>query len=340
MHADGPVPSNNDSPGQPAQGLPPVKPPSGRFILQLFLIPGLIVAGLVLLFVFGGLAWIGTSSPESFLSRLDSNNPDIRWRAANELAQVLKRPESLELASDPKFALDIADRLEAALTELTEQEYKSKKVLDKKLVEIQLDPNLKNEDKEQRKEKERTAAGRKLAPQRNLALYLISCLGDFTIPVGVPLLGEVAMNNQGFEPKGLILKRRRAVWALANLGDNVQRHYFGKNAKPEDKVLSNEQKAAILAQLKKEAAGDGNRAKWARTTYGILEKLHPSGVDKALEICALGQRRKIKPADDIFLRELVALALNFWDGDRVEPTLLQLARDNGHGKRFEINEED
>jgi hypothetical protein len=339
MQADVPVPSNNN-PGQP--GLPPVKPPSARFIVQLFLIPGLIVAGLVMVFLFGRLAWVGSIEPESFLSRLDSSNPDIRWRAANELAQVLKRPESLELASNPKFALDIAERLEAALAELTEQEEKAKKVLDKKLVEIQADTNLKSaEEKEQRKEKERTAAGRKLAPQRNLALYLMSCLGDFTIPVGVPLLADEAMNDRGFEPKGLILKRRRAVWALANLGDNMQRHYFGKNAKPEDKVLSDEQKAAILAQLKQEAAGDGNRARWARTCLGILEKKHPAGVDKALEICVLGdEKRKIKPADDIFLRELVALALNFWDGDRVEPTLLHLARDNGHGKRYEIEEGD
>src|SRR5207249_7780493 len=62
MQPESPAPSNNDAPA----GLPPVKPPSARFIVQLFLIPGLIVAGLVFVFVFGGLSWVGTSTPESF----------------------------------------------------------------------------------------------------------------------------------------------------------------------------------------------------------------------------------------------------------------------------------
>src|SRR5947199_5859342 len=106
MQPDSPAPSNNDA----RVGLPPVKPPSARFIVQLFLIPGLIVAGLVFVFVFGGLSWVGTSTPESFLSRLDNPNTEVRWRAAHELAQVLKRPESLELASDPDFALALAQR--------------------------------------------------------------------------------------------------------------------------------------------------------------------------------------------------------------------------------------
>jgi hypothetical protein len=340
MQPDTPHSSNNEAPEQP--GLPPVKPPSGRFIVQLFLIPGLIVAGLVLVFAFGSVAWFGTSSPESFLSRLDSNNADIRWRAAHELAQVLKRPESLELASDPKFALDIAERLQLALAELEEAETAAKKALDKKEAEIKKDPNLSDAQKKERVDQERAAAGRKLAPDRNLALYLMSCLGDFTVPVGVPLLSEVAMSNQSAELKGLVLKRRRAVWALANLGSNMQRHYFGKNAKPEDKVLTNEQKSAILAKLQQEASGNNpDRAKWARTATAILEKVHPGGVDKALEICVRGdEKRNVAPAEDVYLRELVAFALNFWDGDRVEPTLLYLARDDGHGVRIEINEED
>src|SRR5713226_4433089 len=127
MHQpDQPRPSNNDLPPGPASGLPAVKPPSGRFILQLFLIPGLIVVGLICVFSFGSLAWVGSSSPESFLSRLDNPNPDIRWRAAHELAQVLKRPESLELASNPDFALDIAERLSKALTELEQAEDNAK----------------------------------------------------------------------------------------------------------------------------------------------------------------------------------------------------------------------
>ena len=40
MQSEAAVPGNNDVP----RGLPPVTPPSGRFIVQLFLVPGVIVA--------------------------------------------------------------------------------------------------------------------------------------------------------------------------------------------------------------------------------------------------------------------------------------------------------
>jgi hypothetical protein len=36
----------------------------------------------------------------------------------------------------------------------------------------------------------------------------------------------------------------------------------------------------------------------------------------------------------------VAMALNFWDGPRVVPTLERLANDDGHGTRIEITEKD
>ena len=90
---------------------------------------GIIVAALILVLAFGGLIWVGASTPESFLARLDNPNPDIRWRAAHELSQVLKRPESLELASNPDFALDLAERLKKALTALEQAESTTQKEL-------------------------------------------------------------------------------------------------------------------------------------------------------------------------------------------------------------------
>src|SRR5262249_13319192 len=99
---------------EPPKGLPPVTPPSGRFIAQLFLVPGLIVAVAVLLLL-GVRALVGgAQTADRFLQQLDSPNADIRWRGAHDLAQVLKRPESLALASDPRFALDLAERLRDA----------------------------------------------------------------------------------------------------------------------------------------------------------------------------------------------------------------------------------
>jgi hypothetical protein len=321
-----PTPSNNAG-----HGLPAVKPPSGRFILQLFLIPGLIVVGLICVFSFGSLAWVGSSSPDSFLSRLDNPNPDIRWRAAHELAQVLKRPESLELASDPDFALDIAERLGKAVTELEQAEENAKRELGAKLADISK-TNLSPDEKAKQGEQAAIAAWRKLRPQRDLVLYLTSTLGDFTIPVGVHVLGNLAMKDQGAEIKGLSLRRRRAVWALANLGNNMQTRYFGKNASEEAKPLSAEQKKKVIDRLAKIAEGSSERAKLALYAHNVLTQHTPSGVDKILSLCA--------KSDDVFLREETAVALNFWDGPLTVPTLLLLARDDGHGHMIRVTDAD
>ena len=69
----------------------------------------------------------------------------------------------------------------------------------------------------------------------------------------------------------------------------------------------------------------------ARYAVGVLQKKVPSGVDKVLAECA--------NHEDVFLREVVGHALNFWDGDQVEPTLLRLARDDGKGKRIVVTDD-
>jgi len=328
MASDAPLSSSHNPPA----GLPPVKPPSGRFIVQLFLIPGLIVAGLVIVLAFGGLIWVGSSTPESFLARLDNPNPDIRWRAAHELAQVLKRPESLELASNPDFALELAERLQKALALLEQAEDTTKNELGEVLTKIQSDTALSEDEKAKRQDEAALAAWHKLGPQRNFVLFLTSCLGDFTIPVGVHVLSTIAMKDKSAEIKGLSMRRTRAVKALANLGNNMQRHYFGKDATAEIKVLSAEQKTTILDKLAKAAAGTGDRAKMAHYAHDVLLQKEPSKVDVVLAYCA--------KSEDIYLREWVALALNFWDGDLVEPTLLQLSKDDGHGRWIMVTEAD
>src|SRR2546423_6127431 len=105
---------------EPAKGLPTVTAASGRDIVQLFLIPGLIVAGAVTILL--GFSWLagGSRTPEQFLKNIDSANADIRWRAANDLAQVLKRDDTL--AADVGFALKIAERLARASEELERSE--------------------------------------------------------------------------------------------------------------------------------------------------------------------------------------------------------------------------
>src|SRR5262245_24529609 len=124
-------PQEGASPQAAEPGLPPVAPPSGRFIAQLFLVPGLIVLVLVLIWLVGRHLVAEQLSADYFLRNLDSSNEDIRWRAASDLAQVLKRPESLELASDPRFALELTVRLKDALDELEKREQELAKGKDK-----------------------------------------------------------------------------------------------------------------------------------------------------------------------------------------------------------------
>ena len=299
-----PTPSTNDIP----KGLPPVQPPSGRFIVQLFLVPGLIVAIAVLILL--GFRYLvgGPRSTEYILRELDSTNADIRWRGAHDLAQVLKRPESLQLASDPDFALELAVRLKRAWSDLRQDE----KTTWERIKDLP--------------EKEQAPEWRKLSSQRNHVLYLTACLGDFTVPVGAPLLGELATAERSPDRKGWTLRRRRAVWALANLGENRKR--FAE--------LSKDQQAGALAKLREEADkadAPSERRAWAKAALDSFEKGDAVlGVDAALAQTAR--------ADDPYLRSLVALALNFWDGPQAEATLVRLAHDRGRGELITITEND
>ncbi len=289
---------------EPVKGLPPVEPPSGKFIAQLFLIPFLIVASL---FLFGYLVlrWAGSGwSQQDYLNKLDDPNLDVRWRGAEYLSQTLLRDDNL--ASNPKFALDLAERLRRALDSNA-------------LAENDLLDSLRRQSKP---DLERD--GSALDPCRDHVLYLSACLGNFAIPIGAPLLSKMAVSREGADPKVIARKRWRALWALANLGDNLKRFH---------NVIPARQDTAF-AELEAEAAGDGERGQWARATLDYLRgsragQLHGLGVDKALLQCA--------EDGDPFMREIAAFALNFWEGDaaekiRIEDALVKLSRDDGRGE--------
>jgi hypothetical protein len=140
------------------------------------------------------------------------------------------------------------------------------------------------------------------------------------------------MKDKSAEIKGLALRQATAVEALANLGRNMQRNYFGKDVTPQTKVLTTAQKNAIIDKLADAASGSGDRAKMALYAHDVLLQKQPADVDVVLEHCA--------KSDNIYLREWVALALTFWDGDRVEPTLLKLAKDDGHGHWIRVKDAD
>ncbi len=73
--------SSNTSPSthdELPKDLPPVQAPSGRFIVQLFLVPGLIVTVAVLILLAFGWLVGGESQPDKLLERLESTNAEVR----------------------------------------------------------------------------------------------------------------------------------------------------------------------------------------------------------------------------------------------------------------------
>ncbi|HEY1378676.1 MAG TPA: hypothetical protein VGF55_17890 [Gemmataceae bacterium] len=289
--------------GQPAPapppGLPPVVAPSGRFIAQLFLVPGLIVAGAVVVLL--GFSWLagGNRSPQAFLRDLDSSNIDIRKRTASDLAQVLKRDDGL--ATNVDFGLQLVTRLRQAAGELDRADAASAS--------------------------ESTAGRTEDQNRRWYVQFLIASVGNLMTPVGGPVLADLARTGAGRDPKVNATIRRQAVWALAALGEALQR--FDK--------LPEERKAAVLEALDRAADGaPGESAAWARKAAAALRKQAPLGVVAALAECA--------NADDPFLRQQVALALTFWGGtpeeDRLaKATLLKLAHDDGHGTAIQVEKD-
>jgi hypothetical protein len=304
---------SSDSPQAPEapKGLPTVTAPSGRHIVQLFLIPGLIVAGAVTILL--GFSWLagGSRTPDQFLKNIDNANKDIRWRAANDLAQVLKRDD--KLASDTSFALQINDHLAQAIADLERAE--------KSFNEI---------DGSESNVRSKAEALETLKAQRNYVQYLISSLGNFSVPVGIPMLTDLARHGRGKDEKLIYLIRRSAVWAISNLGDGLKR--FQK--------LPDDQKNQIRHNLEDEAkSGSDLQQAGAKAALDWMDG-KSIGVISTLADCARDDR-------DLFLRVESAHAHIFWEGTPDEQkladkTLLMLTRDlgKGHDNRIEIGEKD
>ncbi len=292
-----------EKPTSTVDGLPPVTPPSGRFIIQLFVVPSVIVVVAVgILWGFTKLVG-GSRTPEQFLKDLSNSNTEVRWRAASELAQVLKREE--ELATNPKFGLDLAELLRQALRDDEQLEK-----------EVSPDPG----------ERERSAAPNRAQVQgeRRYVQYLINCLGNCWLPVGVPLLNEVAVRESGADAETISLRRQVAVWALALVGDRLKH----LDQLPEGR------REEILSVLDAEAGGSSpERAAWAAAAAAVLRarfrgEARAMGTDRVLAECAR--------ASDPDLRKMAAFALNIWDGSaaenrRMDDTLVKLSYDDGHG---------
>src|SRR5207247_765697 len=126
-------------------------------------------------------SWLvsGSTSREKFLEGLRSSNPDVRWRTAHELAQVLlrdrKEPEP-KLAADAGFALDLTDLLRSSLAN-----------------EEDLVQRVRKLSQNEKDNAEGIAKAKKeLDDERKLIDFLCQCLANFNIPVGAPQLCVIA----------------------------------------------------------------------------------------------------------------------------------------------------
>jgi hypothetical protein len=257
----------------------------------MFIVPLLIVGG-VLLLAFMWLRLFGGSvarSPQTFLADLRSGNPDVRARAAQDLAQVLLRDD--QLASDPHFGLDLVSDMPKAIDDANAAQASG------------------------------AADAATLEAGDNYLFYLSSCVSHLSTPVGAPVLKTMALDGGPGPAKAQMTRRWRAVWALANLGENLTR--FDK--------LTPERQQAVLAGFEEEAAGEGDRAKWAGAALACLKdraagKANSLGVDEALVKCS--------GDPNPFLREIAVFALNFWDGPGVEDALVERLDDRGQGEEL------
>lgn len=320
----------------PDKGLPPVAPPSGRFIVQLFLVPGLIVAVVVCALLFFNWMVGGETAPDELLNRLESSSADVRWRTANEVAQRLTRDDNL--ASDPTFGIRLVELLTRRLKEYDD----AKASLAQRLSTLGEDEIKKEYEtlKEKRKEIQ----------------FLSPCLGTLIVPIGAPLLCKIADRDRDDDEKAivaawrqaarrittetpsetpsLILLRRQAVWALANLGENTKR--FEK--------LADERREWVIDTLKQQAAsGPAEVRDAARQCAGFLQALEKK--ERPSSMGAIDTLARCAAFDDYFLRELVAQAFNFWDGDKredelAEKTLVGLANDTSKPKLIEVGDDD
>lgn len=285
-------------------GLPPVAPPSGKFIAQLFVVPGLIVGLIVVLLI--GVNWLfgGSRTPEWYLKKLDSANPDVRWRAAADLSQVL--PRDNQLASNVSFALELTLRLDRVVKNNLEAE---------KDLHARWHRLTKEEEVQE---------VMKLQADRDFIMYMSGCVSRFIIPVAAPTLRAIAEGDHPIDTVVLAARRRQALFGLANLGHRV--NDFAQ--------LDQQDKDRILAELG-EASKRADVGAWAGEAREFLvnmEKNTPSmmGVDETIRICS--------QAEDPTLRgQLTPFCARFWRGTpeeqkRVVDVLIKLTKDEGKGE--------
>jgi hypothetical protein len=141
----------------PDDALPPVEPPNAGFILQLFIVPGVIVVVVVTIWImFNWLAQMGNDR-DAFVRALSRNN-EARWQAAFNLANALRAERGSnhpKLTNDPQLAQQLAD------------------ILDREIEAGSMENN-----------------------PLELRIYLCRALGEFKVAEGLPTLVKAAVTQR------------------------------------------------------------------------------------------------------------------------------------------------
>lgn len=106
--------SSSPPPQSPDDALPPVEPPSAGFIVQLFVVPGVIVAVILLVWLLLNRVAQTGSDPAEYLRSLRRDTP-ARWQAAASVADALRNERNAALKQDAAFAGELASLLIAEL---------------------------------------------------------------------------------------------------------------------------------------------------------------------------------------------------------------------------------
>jgi HEAT repeat protein len=156
--------------------LPPVEPPSAGFIVQLFVIPGIIVFIIVMIWLlFNWLAQKG-NDPAAFVRELSKNNAN-RWQAAVNLADALRQsradgPDSLK--NNTELARQISDVLASEIK-----------------------------------------TGSMEKDSLELRIFLCRALGEFRVNFGLPVLLQAAETRRGAEEDAVRCAALSAIALLA-----------------------------------------------------------------------------------------------------------------------------
>lgn len=135
--------------------LPPIEPPSARFIIQLFVVPAVIVAVVVLAwFLIESMARRGEQDPDQIVDALRSNN-QARFQQAKDLADMLRLPQRYP---EIKTNRELAQKLAAYVDELV-------------------------------------AAGSTAEADVTMRIFLVTALGEFHVDDGLSALIKAALND-------------------------------------------------------------------------------------------------------------------------------------------------